>query len=143
MANTRGEEAAASHDAPSDTSAALWTSAEAAAATGGRARGRWTATGVAIDSRTLKPGDLFVALKDARDGHDFVASARAGGAAAALVERGVDEGPALIVPDALDALRGLAVAARARSAAIRVAVTGSVRPRSNLRRVSMRRLRLS
>ena len=54
-------------------SGGLWTSAEAAAATGGRATADWTATGVSIDTRSLVPGDLFVALKAARDGHDFVA----------------------------------------------------------------------
>ena len=64
---------------------ALWTSADAAAATGGRAPADWQATGVSIDTRTLQPGDLFVALKDVRDGHDFVAQALAKGAAAALV----------------------------------------------------------
>lgn len=53
----------------------LWTAADAAAATGGRARGDWNADGVSIDTRTLKPGDLFVALEAARDGHDFVAQA--------------------------------------------------------------------
>ncbi len=105
---------------------ALWTSAEAAAATGARARGRWTVRGVAIDSRTLRPGELFVALKDVRDGHDFVADARARGATAAMVARAVDEGPSLIVEDTLEGLRRLAVASRDRSAAIRVAVTGSV-----------------
>jgi UDP-N-acetylmuramoyl-tripeptide--D-alanyl-D-alanine ligase len=66
---------------------ALWTVAEAAAATGGVARGDWTASGVSIDTRALAPGDLFVALKDARDGHDFVADALAKGAAAAMVSR--------------------------------------------------------
>ena len=54
---------------------ALWTASEAAAATGGRARGDWAAHGVSIDTRTIQPGDLFVALKDVRDGHDFVAQA--------------------------------------------------------------------
>jgi UDP-N-acetylmuramoyl-tripeptide--D-alanyl-D-alanine ligase len=105
---------------------ALWTSAEAAAATGARARGRWTVNGVAIDSRTVKPGELFVALQDQRDGHEFVADARAKGAAAAMIARSVDEGPSLIVDDTLDGLRKLALASRQRSAAIRVAVTGSV-----------------
>jgi UDP-N-acetylmuramyl tripeptide synthase len=57
---------------------ALWTAAEAAAATGGEARGDWAATGVSIDTRSLAQGDLFVALKDARDGHDFVEDALAG-----------------------------------------------------------------
>jgi UDP-N-acetylmuramoyl-tripeptide--D-alanyl-D-alanine ligase len=53
----------------------LWTSAEAQAATGGTAQGVWSCTGISIDTRTLEPGDLFVALKDVRDGHDFVANA--------------------------------------------------------------------
>ena len=65
----------------------IWTAAEAAAATGGAARGDWAATGVSIDTRSLEPGDLFVALTAARDGHDFVAAALARGAAAALVSR--------------------------------------------------------
>ncbi len=42
-------------------------------------------TGVSIDTRSLQPGDLFVALKDMRDGHEFVTSAFKAGAAAALV----------------------------------------------------------
>lgn len=53
----------------------LWTAQDAAAATGGRATADWAAEGISIDTRTLRPGDLFVALKDARDGHDFVAQA--------------------------------------------------------------------
>ena len=67
---------------------ALWTREEALAATGGRAQGSdWQAAGVSIDTRTLQPGDLFVALTAARDGHDFVADALAKGASAALVSR--------------------------------------------------------
>jgi UDP-N-acetylmuramoyl-tripeptide--D-alanyl-D-alanine ligase len=109
---------------------ALWTAAEAAAATGGVARGDWAASGVSIDTRALAPGDLFVALKDARDGHDFVADALAKGAAAAMVSR-VPEGvapdaPLLIVPDVLPALEALGRAGRARSRARVVAITGSV-----------------
>lgn len=108
----------------------LWTAAEAAAATGGRVTGEWQAGGVSIDTRTIQPGDLFVALKDLRDGHDFVAQALAKGAAAALVSR-IPEGvaadaPLLLVPDVLDGLRGLAAAARARTKAKVVGVTGSV-----------------
>ncbi|MFQ5622476.1 MAG: UDP-N-acetylmuramoyl-tripeptide--D-alanyl-D-alanine ligase [Paracoccaceae bacterium] len=109
---------------------ALWTSREAAAATGGECRGTWSATGVSIDTRTLQPGDLFVALSDRRDGHDFVARAFAAGAAAAMVSRlpdGAAAGaPLLVVADVLDALWRLARAARARSAARVIAVTGSV-----------------
>ena len=108
----------------------LWTSAEAETATGGRATAAFAATGVSIDTRSLNPGDLFVALRDARDGHDFVAQALAKGAAAALVSRIPDgvapTAPLLIVPDVLVALEALGRAARARTTARVVAVTGSV-----------------
>lgn len=108
----------------------LWSAADAAQATGGIAQGDWIADGVSIDTRTLQPGDLFVALKDVRDGHDFVAQALEKGAAAALVSRIPDglanDAPLLIVPDVLAALVALGVAARARTNARVVAVTGSV-----------------
>ncbi|MDU8926312.1 UDP-N-acetylmuramoyl-tripeptide--D-alanyl-D-alanine ligase [Alisedimentitalea sp. MJ-SS2] len=108
----------------------LWTSAEAAEATGGRAVGEWVVDGVSIDTRTIKAGDLFVALKAARDGHDFVAQALDKGAAAALVSRvpeGVaEDAPLLIVDDVLAALEAMGRAARARTDARVVAVTGSV-----------------
>src|SRR5690554_5124534 len=106
----------------------LWTAAGAAAATGGAATGDFAATGISIDSRSLQPGDLFVALKAARDGHDFVAQAFARGAAAALVSHVPDgvSGPCLVVPDVLAALTALGAAGRARSGARVVAVTGSV-----------------
>ncbi|HBJ92440.1 MAG TPA: UDP-N-acetylmuramoyl-tripeptide--D-alanyl-D-alanine ligase, partial [Hyphomonadaceae bacterium] len=42
-----------------------------AKATGGRAVGRWAIYGLSIDTRSIQPGDMFVALKDVRDGHDF------------------------------------------------------------------------
>ncbi len=108
----------------------LWTSAEASAATGGRATSDWAASGVSIDTRTLAPGDLFVALKDVRDGHDFVAQALDKGAAAALVSRRPDgvspDAPLLIVDDVLTALESLGRAARARMRGRVVAITGSV-----------------
>ncbi|MCC5976309.1 MAG: UDP-N-acetylmuramoyl-tripeptide--D-alanyl-D-alanine ligase [Rubellimicrobium sp.] len=108
----------------------LWTSAEAALATGGTATRPWVADGVSIDTRTLAPGDLFIALSAARDGHDFVAEALAKGAAAALVARhpeGVHEdAPLLIVADVLPALEALGRAARARTRARVLAITGSV-----------------
>ncbi len=108
----------------------LWSAAEAAAATGGQAQGNWQAGGVSIDTRNLAPGDLFVALRDIRDGHDFVAQALAQGAAAALVSRIPDgvapDAPLLIVDEVLPALERLGQAARARTAARVVAVTGSV-----------------
>lgn len=108
----------------------LWTAQEAAAATGGRAVGDWQATGVSIDSRTLRPGDLFVALSAARDGHEFAAAALRGGAAAALVSRVPDgvgaQAPLLLVDDVQAALEALGRAGRARARARVVAVTGSV-----------------
>ncbi|MBT9383067.1 UDP-N-acetylmuramoyl-tripeptide--D-alanyl-D-alanine ligase [Pseudooceanicola sp. CBS1P-1] len=107
----------------------LWTAAEAAAATGGEVRGAWEVQGVSIDTRTIAKGDLFVALKAARDAHDFVAQALQKGAGAALVthvpEGVAEDAPLLIVPDVLDALEGLARAARARMSGKVVAVTGS------------------
>ena len=109
---------------------ALWTSAEAVAATGGTSTADWLANGVSIDTRTLMPGDLFVALKDVRDGHDFVAQALQKGAAAALVSRRPEgiaaDAPLLIVDDVLKALERLGTAARARTTARVVGVTGSV-----------------
>ena len=83
----------------------LWTAAEAAQATGGRAVGDWQCDGVSIDTRSIEPGDLFVALKDVRDGHDFVAAALKKGAGAALVSRVPDDvpegAPLLVVRDVL------------------------------------------
>ena len=113
------------------TEPALWTAAEAAAATGGTATADWRATGISIDTRSIAPGELFVALAgEARDGHAFVADALARGAAAALVthrpEGVAPDAPLLVVGDTLEGLRGLAAAARAR-APVRVAgITGSV-----------------
>lgn len=109
---------------------ALWTSAEAAAATGGQSTQDWQAQGVSIDTRTIQEGDLFVALKDVRDGHAFVAQALDKGAAAALVThrpQGVaEDAPLLIVSDVLEALAALGRAARARTDAKIAAITGSV-----------------
>ena len=65
----------------------LWTAAEAEAATLGKASKDFSVTGISIDTRTLKAGDLFVALKGARDGHDFVDAAFEAKAGAAMVSR--------------------------------------------------------
>jgi len=102
---------------------ALWEADELAAALC-LPRG-FAVTGISIDTRTLAPGDLFVALQAERDGHDFVAQAFEKGAAAALVSRELP-GKMLVVEDTLAALGKLAAAARARSAAKIIAVTGSV-----------------
>ncbi len=107
----------------------LWTRDEAVAATGGICAVDWAASGVSIDTRTLEKGDLFVALSATRDGHDFVAQALEKGAAAALVSRipeGLDGAPLLLVPDVLKGLEALGIAARARTDARVIAITGSV-----------------
>ncbi|HEX3673707.1 MAG TPA: UDP-N-acetylmuramoylalanyl-D-glutamyl-2,6-diaminopimelate--D-alanyl-D-alanine ligase [Rhizomicrobium sp.] len=105
---------------------ALWTNPEMIAATLGRLSQPFDATGLSIDTRTLKPGDLFVALKgDARDGHEFVNAALAAKASGALVSRAMEGGPLLTVANTLRGLEDLARASRARSHAKIVAVTGS------------------
>ena len=108
----------------------LWTSADAVAATGGQSTTDWAAFGVSIDTRTIAAGELFVALTDVRDGHDFVAQALQKGAAAALVThrpKDVDaDAPLLIVENVLHALEALGRAARARTKARVAAITGSV-----------------
>ena len=108
--------------------APLWTSAEIEQATGGRLSGEaFGAAGVTYDSREIAAGDLFVALKGARDGHDFAAAAFAAGAAGALTERPVEGGSCVVVDDTLRGLEGLGVAARDRAPQVRRgAVTGSV-----------------
>ena len=97
-------------------------------------------TGVSTDTRSLKPGDLFVALRGERfDGHDYVGSALAAGACGAVVERRIWEertasqaagtvvegGPFYAVDDTLAALGALAREVRRKSGVLVLAVTGS------------------
>jgi UDP-N-acetylmuramoyl-tripeptide--D-alanyl-D-alanine ligase len=88
--------------------------------------------GISIDSRTLKPGEAYFAIKGAmHDGHDFVNAALEAGAALAVVEKAqrgkfAGDAPLLVVEDVLGALVDLARAARARLDAQVIAVTGSV-----------------
>jgi UDP-N-acetylmuramoyl-tripeptide--D-alanyl-D-alanine ligase len=113
---------------------ALWTVEELLKATGGRLHGQVTKplTAVSIDSRAVKDGDIFIAIKGERhDGHDFVAGALKAGAGLGVVSRVTPEmiaaGPVLEVAD--DPLRGLenmGRAARERCHGQIVAVTGSV-----------------
>lgn len=106
----------------------LWTHLEAEAATLGAASRAFTVSGLSIDTRTLKEGDLFVALKgDNRDGHDFLRAAFDAKAGAALVSHTPDgmTGPLLTVAHTQRGLEDLARAARARSNAKILAVTGS------------------
>lgn len=105
---------------------ALWDAAALAAAMGGTASGAFQVSGVEIDSRDVRSGDLFFALKgEAMDGHRFLDKAFANGAAAAVVDRPV-EYPHILVADTNKALEMLAGAARDRCSARRIGVTGSV-----------------
>ncbi len=115
-------------------SEALWQWQALVDASGGVGDGvaKQSISGVSIDSRSLVPGELFVALKDVRDGHDFVPAAFAAGAAAALVERGYraasGEEPLIRVDDVQSALEAIGQARRqslTEEAKI-VAITGSV-----------------
>lgn len=113
-------------DPRDDLPLALWSSAAIEAATGGTATHHFQAAGVEMDSRDVKPGDVFIALRgEAMDGHKFVAAAFAKGAIAAIVDRPVDF-PHVLVADTTQALHNLAHAARGRSDAVRIAITGSV-----------------
>lgn len=112
----------------------LWTSQEIATATGGTCSGAWDASGISIDTRTVQKGDLFVALKGPTfDGHEFVGAALKAGAAGVLVHQPVSDldsdnshTRAVVVKDTFAALENLGRAARARTKAKIVAVTGSV-----------------
>jgi UDP-N-acetylmuramoyl-tripeptide--D-alanyl-D-alanine ligase len=111
----------------------LWTIEAMAAAMHAERQGILPADvcGISIDTRTIAAGEAFFAIKgDSRDGHDFIETALTAGAiAVAARDRRAEfaaDAPLLLVDDVLDGLRGLARAARARSKAHVVAVTGSV-----------------
>ena len=78
-----------------------------------------------FDSRLIESGDLFVPLKGARDGHDFIATAFAQGAVATLSERPVAEGPYILVDDVLTAFQRLAQYYLEKMQVDVLAVTGS------------------
>ena len=102
------------------------TTAEIAELTHGEARVEAVVTGVAVDSRRVTPGDLFVALAGERaDGADFADDALAAGAAAALVPRGQEGAGRIAVDDPLDALAVVAREVRLRGTAGVVGITGS------------------
>ena len=112
----------------------LWTSEALVAAMDGRPVGRLPegVTGISIDTRTLAPGEAFFAIKGENfDGHDFATAAMAAGAAllvvaeARLPSLGRTSMPMIVVPDVLAALEKAGLAARARSKAKIIAVTGS------------------
>ncbi|MEL6583058.1 MAG: UDP-N-acetylmuramoyl-tripeptide--D-alanyl-D-alanine ligase [Pseudomonadota bacterium] len=108
----------------------LWTGYEIAEATGGYATRDFEVTQVSIDSREISKGALFIALKDRRDGHEFVASALKAGAAGALVSEippdVPKDAPLVVVSDTFQALRALGHAGRMRTKAKVIGVTGSV-----------------
>ncbi len=111
----------------------LWTASQAAAATSGTLSGHqdWQAHGISIDSRSLQPGDLFIALVgEQQNGHHYVANALANGAAAAVVST-LPEGlpadaPLIQVHNTTRALEDLGRAARARFRGKVIGITGSV-----------------
>jgi UDP-N-acetylmuramoyl-tripeptide--D-alanyl-D-alanine ligase len=112
---------------------ALWTISDMAAAMRADTSGALpeSSNGISIDSRSIGRGDAFFALTDARDGHDFVDAALKAGAGVAVVSRAKRDrfsadAPLLLVDDVLEALRDLARAARKRTKAKIIAVTGSV-----------------
>lgn len=111
-------------------SSPLWTSKEIAEAIGGHANHDWAINGIEIDSRAIKQGELFIALKVERDGHDFVQSALKLGAGGLLVsnEKCVSTSENYVLcNDTMLALENLGAAARKRALlAKRIAITGSV-----------------
>lgn len=107
----------------------LWNSADLRAATGGTLNADVQVTGISIDTRTLAPGDLFIALRgETSNGHAHVRQALDKGAACALVHdtAGLDDPRLLIVPDTMTALVDLGHYARTRFGGKVVAITGSV-----------------
>jgi UDP-N-acetylmuramoyl-tripeptide--D-alanyl-D-alanine ligase len=115
------------------SAAPLWTIEAMTAAMRARGEGALpeSVSGLSIDTRTIGPGEAFFALADVRDGHDFVEAAFKAGAGLAVVaadrRRSLPkDARLLVVPDVLEALRDLALAARTRSQAKFIGVTGSV-----------------
>lgn len=117
------------------SNALLWESDALVASINGRPVGNLPAgiTGISIDTRSLKKGEAYFAIKgDVHDGHKFVSAAMSAGAGIAIVAEeklvalGHITGPMIVVRDVLEAMRNLGEAARARSKAKIIAVTGSV-----------------
>jgi len=109
----------------------LWDNASVLEATGGKVYGKWDASCISIDSRNVKPGDIFVAIKGNKvDGHDFVLDI-VKTVSAVMVERipkGCDPKihNIIVVDDTLEALRNLAIFHKKRCKAKIIAVTGSL-----------------
>ena len=107
----------------------LWTQSGIASATGGSIIKKFDIHGISIDSRAVQKGDLFVAIKARRDGHYFIKNAVQNGASAALVSwkpKNIPRGfPVIFVKNTEEALKKLAKAARSRTRAKVIAITGS------------------
>ena len=108
----------------------LWTSDELIEATSGKAYKTFVGYGVSIDTRTLVPGDIFIALKGERlDGHDYVAEALKKGAAAAIVSHDIPDVPdsakLFFVVNTDEALEDMARYAMRHSRALKIGITGS------------------
>ncbi len=109
----------------------IWDAKEAEKATGGKSTSDWVSSGISIDSRTIKDGELFVALKgENSDGHQYVSGAFRNGAGAAVVDHipkevGKDK-PLLVVKDVQKALEDLASYRRKHTQAKIISITGSV-----------------
>ncbi|NBX04225.1 MAG: UDP-N-acetylmuramoylalanyl-D-glutamyl-2, 6-diaminopimelate--D-alanyl-D-alanine ligase, partial [Alphaproteobacteria bacterium] len=108
----------------------LWDNQLAEKATGGKASGTWQALRVEIDSRRVKAGDLFVAIRGENfDGHQFVPAALAAGAVSAVVSSPLPSPPPegegiLYVSDTQKALEDLGRFGRGRARAKIIGVTG-------------------
>ncbi len=107
----------------------LWNKFTAEAATMGRSKSYWEAAGISFDTRKINKGDLFIALPGKRDGHDFVKAAFQNGATAAMVSKIPNDlnrnENLLIVDDVMMALVRMARAARNKSNAIFIGITGT------------------
>lgn len=110
----------------------LWTASECELILGAKSTVNWYASGVHTDSRTVVPGDIFVALRGAKmNGHDYVMDAFKRGAVAAVVDSvpeqiSMSDHRLLYVENTEKALKKLAVSSRKRMPGQVVAVTGSV-----------------
>jgi UDP-N-acetylmuramoyl-tripeptide--D-alanyl-D-alanine ligase len=118
----------------------LWTAAEIARATGGTTTGTWTASGFSYDSRTVNPGDVFVAIRSddfprlahtkGGDGHNYIAAALAAGAAGVMAQTippELAQDPRVIkVSSTAEAWVDLGIAARNRFGGLVVGIAGAV-----------------
>ena len=107
----------------------LWNKFTAETATLGKCNSFWEATGISFDSRTIKKGDLFIALPGKRDGHDYLQAAFDNGAVAAIVSKKPkdfnENDKLLIVDDVMKALVRMAKISRNESEAIFIGITGT------------------